>query len=424
MYQLLIIADDFTGALDTGVQLSLSGARTNVIVGDTSVLQKDRPDVDVLVIDAETRHLDGKAAYQKVYAIAAEAFRQKVPHVFKKTDSALRGNVGSELAALLDASGEKSLAFVPGYPQIGRTTKDGVHYIDGTPVADSVFGQDPFEPVTVSGVTDLIHIGTDKPAFSLPVPSGDTAAADKEGILVYDSRTTGDMKDIALHLKQTGRTKVMAGCAGFGAFLHDMLLSDCRYEVKRPQLDPRLLILCGSVNRISVEQMEIAEAHGFHRICLTPEQKLGAGFWETKDGADLFCSLEKSLHDHPCLIIDTNDRDGNQLTMAYAASHGLSLDDIRTTISGTVGRIFEKLFPSPDLGTILVTGGDTLLQCMEQMGVTELTPICDLEPGIVLSRFSNEGHTRFILTKSGGFGSKELLPHIAAMLREQDAPVS
>ena len=48
----------------------------------------------------------------------------------KKTDSALRGNVASELGAMLEASGGKRLCFFPAYPEMGRTTRDGVHFIE------------------------------------------------------------------------------------------------------------------------------------------------------------------------------------------------------------------------------------------------------------------------------------------------------
>ena len=38
-----------------------------------------------------------------------------------------------------------------------RITVDGVHYIDGIPVKESVFGQDPFEPVMYDRVDELLR---------------------------------------------------------------------------------------------------------------------------------------------------------------------------------------------------------------------------------------------------------------------------
>ena len=56
MIQLLMIADDFTGALDSGVQLAAFGAKTAVITDASSDWTRIAREADVLVVDAETRH--------------------------------------------------------------------------------------------------------------------------------------------------------------------------------------------------------------------------------------------------------------------------------------------------------------------------------------------------------------------------------
>ena len=62
---------------------------------------------------------------------------------------------------------------------------------------------------------------------------------------------------------------------------------------------------------------------------------------------------------------------------------------------------------------LLLTGGDTLLQCMNSVGARELEPVCELESGIVLARFTYQGRTRYVITKSGGFGQEDLLVELA-----------
>src|SRR5699024_9220197 len=116
--------------------------------------------------------------------LVARAAAQKVPYIYKKTDSALRGNVGAELGAMLAASGEKALPFLPAYPQMGRCTKGGVHYIDGQPVAESVFGIDPFEPVRHSDLAGLIGAQSGVPVHSLPA---DAPARSGQGLYGYDA---------------------------------------------------------------------------------------------------------------------------------------------------------------------------------------------------------------------------------------------
>ncbi len=157
MVTLLIIADDFTGALDTGVKFAARGAAVRVVTDYEYEFGQTDSGAQVLVMDAETRHLSGEEAYRRVYRIVKRAREARVAYIYKKTDSALRGNIGSELAAALDASGEPVLHFFPAFPKMKRTTRRGIHYIDGVPVQESVFGQDPFEPVRCSFIPDIIR---------------------------------------------------------------------------------------------------------------------------------------------------------------------------------------------------------------------------------------------------------------------------
>ncbi|VEA39665.1 membrane protein [Salmonella enterica subsp. enterica] len=50
--KMIVIADDFTGSNDTGVQLAKKGARTEVML---SASQKPSRRADVLVINTESR---------------------------------------------------------------------------------------------------------------------------------------------------------------------------------------------------------------------------------------------------------------------------------------------------------------------------------------------------------------------------------
>ena len=245
MLRLLMIADDFTGALDTGVQLAAHGIPTQVVVGQADLSACSST---VLVVDTETRHLSAAKAAEAVARLTRSAVENGVGCIYKKTDSALRGNIGAELAALLKASGARNLPFLPAFPQIGRTTKKGVHYIDGVPVNESPFGIDPFEPVRCAEVTKLIHLQTEIPAQNLC--PGETAA-DKTGILVYDAATAADLETAGRQLFQNGTPPVLAGCAGFAAFLPELLGLSDGSVVETPQLDPRLLVLCDSVNPIT-----------------------------------------------------------------------------------------------------------------------------------------------------------------------------
>ena len=413
MILLLIIADDFTGALDTGVQFAAHGVSTRVIVD---------PEVDfsayhdsVLVIDTETRHLAAGEAFDIVARLTRKAREAGIRYIYKKTDSALRGNIGAELAAVLTASGCKSLPFLPAFPQTGRVTREGVHYVDGVPVTESPFGIDPFEPVVHSVVTELIGEQCQLPAFSFPALSEASQAPSQEGILVFDASTPSDLLETGKKLAEADMLSIMAGCAGFGAVLPELLDIAPDRLAALPKLDPRLLVVCGSVNSITLAQLDRAEKAGFSRLRLSPEQKLEPGYWQTERGKEALQGIEDMLASHSHCIIESNDLGGNQPT---AAALGIDRETLRVRISGCLGYLVGEIFTSPSLGTLLLTGGDTLLQCMNCVGVNELEPLCELDRGVVLARFTYNGCTRHVITKSGGFGQETLLTNLAEQIAD------
>lgn len=416
MASLLMIADDFTGALDTGVQFAASGVQTRVIVGGDVDLAARGEDVQVLVIDAETRHLPPERAYAVVEKLVRQAEALGVQYIYKKTDSALRGNIGAELTALLRASGQKQLPFLPAYPKMGRTTQGGVHLIKGVPVAESVFGQDPFEPVRHSHVAQILGEQSGVPVHVSPALKAGDPLPEEDGILVFDGTTDQELAGTGQRLLQSGRLHIMAGCAGFGGALPGLLGLTCGKCVEMPKLDRRLLVICGSVNPITVAQMEAAERSGIVRRQMTPEQKLQPGYWQTNQGKRELAALQDSVARYNPFILDTNDPGDSRLTQDYARRHGIDLDGIRLGISQTVGYLVSKLFPDPNVGTLLITGGDTLLQCMNYMGVDQVDPVCELSSGVVLSLVTYQGHTRCVLTKSGGFGQETLVTDLARLL--------
>lgn len=152
MLKLLVIADDFTGALDTGVQFSRQGIQT-LVSTETVVQYNTLPqEIEVLVLNTESRHLTFDQAYEKTKTILEDAKVAQVPFIYKKVDSALRGNISAEIKAILDMSEQAALPFLPAYPEMNRVVIDGHLYIEDVLVSESVFANDPYEPVTESNV--------------------------------------------------------------------------------------------------------------------------------------------------------------------------------------------------------------------------------------------------------------------------------
>jgi uncharacterized protein YgbK (DUF1537 family) len=422
MVTLLIIADDFTGALDTGVQFAASGINTRVVTNTGHDFCHVDPEVRVLVMDAETRHLSSSKAYDIVYNITKRAIAQKIPYLYKKTDSALRGNIGSELTAMLEAAGGKTLSFLPAFPKMKRWTKEGVLYIDGVPVNESVFGKDPFEPVTCSHIPKMIgnqsqvkvSVRAERNRNVPAMESGEENQEEPE-LLVWDAETDEELEALGQYLYETDQMHLTAGCAGFAAVLPQLLglKGERRPDIK---LNSKLLVICGSVNPITAAQLDYAEKHGFMRIRLKPEERLDQEFWASSGGQEKLSQWKELLTRRSCVILDSNDLPGREDTRDYAKAHGLSLDEIRVRIAESFGYILKVLLEGGLESTLMITGGDTLLGCMEQLGVREMEPVCELEPGTVLSGFSLREKQNQVISKSGGFGEETLLIDLAGKI--------
>lgn len=416
MVKLLIIADDFTGALDTGVQFAVRGARTCVVTDPAYDFSRAGKELQVLVLDAETRHLAPEAAYGVVRRAAEGALDAGFTHIYKKTDSALRGNVGAELTAVLDAAGAECIAFVPALPKMNRITRGGVHYIDGVPVAESVFGHDPFEPVTASSVAEIISGQTKRSVVCHGL--GETAAPGRPGIQVYDAETDEDLARIGGALGADG-LRICAGCAGFAAALAERL--DLRGAPPvLPDLVPALFVACGSVNPVTLRQMAAAEARGFPRVHLSPVQKLEPGWLETEDCAAAVRGWLETAARERRFILDVNDPSGCDGTDRYAQDRGLTTEDLRRQISAQLGRLVRRMLDGGLDATILCTGGDTLLALMGAVKVAELIPVCELDTGAVLTDFVYRGKTHHIISKSGGFGEPDLFYRLALSMGAGD----
>lgn len=432
MVKLLILADDFTGALDTGVQFSGKGIRTQVVVSGHWV--EPDSDCDVMVIDVETRHVPKEKAYEIVNDVCQRAVKYGIRCFYKKTDSALRGNVGSELQAAADAVFGKNIVFVPAFPAMRRITVDGVHYIDGIPVKESVFGQDPFEPVMYDRVDELLRatgyrggvIGVSKAERKLQTAEDwktqaseerrqKAAEAAKQQLFLYDAEADADLDEIAEAVSKKSDIPILAGCAGFAAKLPELL----KLPVKKSgdvKLKENLVFLCGSVNPITKSQIVYGEKMGIPRIHLKPEEKLEISYWDQPEGLGKIRQLAKDGMQH--IIIDSNDEEGHNDTMEYAAKKGYSIEDVRVRISETLGYLLKKLIDAGMEGTYLITGGDTLIGFMKAIGVSELEPVNEIRPGCVLTSLNYQDKKHYVITKSGGFGQERLIEQLTRILAQ------
>ena len=147
-----------------------------------------------------------------------------------------------------------------------------------------------------------------------------------------------------------------------------------------------------------------------------PEEKLEISYWDQPEGLGKIRQLAKDGMQH--IIIDSNDEEGHNDTMEYAAKKGYSIEDVRVRISETLGYLLKKLIDAGMEGTYLITGGDTLIGFMKAIGVSELEPMNEIRPGCVLTSLNYQDKKHYVITKSGGFGQERLIEQLTRILAQ------
>lgn len=409
MARLTVIADDLTGALDTGVQFANRSVSVRVAaVNDTDAVNDELFNADVVVIDAEVRHKSSHQAYNICLQLVRQASHCGCETVYIKTDSGLRGNIGAMFQAALDVVGA-SAYYAPALPGMNRITRGGIQYIDGVPINESVFGKDPFEPVHTPYVKDLFKgYRADVVCCSARyLPSPGTS----QQIVICDAESDMDFQRIATELQRTNRLKILGGCAGFAAVLPPFL-GLMGKPIELPRINAPLLVLCGSLNPITKRQLEYGAAHGGIRISLQSEQ-LTPHYFESSAGQDFLAQIEQRMQGGCDMLIDT----GGSETAAEADK----AEQLRKHIARQLGLLMIMLLerPSADSYLPMIIGGDTLMGFMQQLPEAEISPLGEAAPGAVLFTAPISGQmSRIMVSKSGGFGTEDLLARIRRNLQK------
>lgn len=407
MAKVLLVSDDLTGALDAGVCLLPAG-----VVVSTSPEGVDRALLDscpsALAVNADTRHLSAGEAGERVSGLVGLAREAGVACVVKKTDSALRGNVGAELAAAWRASGLERLHFIPALPEMGRVTRGGVHYVDGVPVSESRFGRDPFEPVCSSDVAELLAGQTEAPVTV--VGEGEPLPLGVRGIVVYDVTSAESMLARVRELEGAGELGLVAGCSGVTSALARVLgLAPERSEARGEE--GNLLVVCGSVNQTSRAQCAYAAAAGAPRLSMGAREKCDDSWLDGPDGRAFVARASELWARGALTVIDGSGLEDLTGLVAPGA-------DVRQVVADHIGALLVRICERGVRGRVLVMGGDILASFLAQAGVGLVRPLVQPAPGIVGFELSHAGRELVIFSKSGGFGNRELFVDMAGRPRE------
>ncbi|WP_026894699.1 four-carbon acid sugar kinase family protein [Clostridiisalibacter paucivorans] len=420
----IIIADDLTGSNDTGVQFSKKGLKTGVVT-DFSGIKEAINNLDTIVIDTESRFDKKEIAYDKVKEVANIAETEGVNYIYKKIDSTLRGNIGSEIEAAMEGFNSNLAIIVPALPENGRTTVGGIHFVDNIPLEQTEIAQDPITPVKNSFVPEIITLQTDKKVGIIglqDVIKGTEILKNKiiklnnQGyeIIVIDANNKSNLKDIADTIALLDKKIIMSGSAGLAEYLPEALNLIDRNENR----EGTVVIIAGSVSDNTRNQVNYLSSYAnieiididIKRMFLNPEE-------EKKRILELVNRCVKE--DRDIVIRSAKDRQQVKYARDIGREKGLASNNVSDNIAQFFGLLTREICNKQNIKGLMLTGGDIAIKTAKFMEVSGIIIEDEILPAIPYGYFISEKFGEIpIVTKAGGFGKEDTMIKVIEFLKK------
>ncbi|WHZ03761.1 four-carbon acid sugar kinase family protein [Neobacillus sp. YX16] len=419
--KLAVIADDLTGANDTGVQFAKQGLNTIVLFSDTQ-LHPTHLREDVIVLNSDSRALNSAKAYDVVFNISTQLNKFGVSKVFKKIDSTMRGNIGPEIDAVMDVYNFKTSFVVPAFPKSNRITKNGNHYVNGVILEETEIAHDPSCPVKESYLpkllqgqskrgVELISISDVRKGKShLSEKMNELSSSESSKIIIIDATTDEELKTIVEAAQLLHENFLWVGSAGIAYHLYRTGQSE--ELLRTTQMGERLpvLVVAGSVNSIIHRQIQdLKVKHNVKEIVISPEEF----FYEDRRKLEIerIVKAGQALLDKGDLVVTTNrEREAINRVKDLQRKLGLTNFDVGNTIAQAMGIIAGQLIESKDICGTVLTGGDIAGATCKELNGEGIRVIGEVEAGIPYGKlFGGTFDGIPLVTKAGAFGTEQAL---------------
>ncbi|MDP6127323.1 MAG: four-carbon acid sugar kinase family protein [Dehalococcoidales bacterium] len=388
-----IIADDITGAMDAGAGFLGVGLDPLITFGT-----KPSPDPRVIVVSTDSRDNDPETAHRKA---RRQARKLAGRYVYKKIDSTLRGNIGSELTAVMGALGFSKAVVCPAFPANERSVVGGNLMIGGVPLSETRFAKEADYPIRESCIPTLLHQQTGLPIGIIKLEEinrGPDNVFEKirnseQRIIVADASQEKHLRCIAQALFRGGDGWLPCGSGGLARELPPVFGYKAKGD-KPFQLEvtskPALTVV-GSRNSASMEQMKTAEMSlSLGVVSIEPDKSIDSqgkltGLRRLRDEVADFMYEGKSV-----LITTSRSR---------------YMPDLKESNARLLARIAAGTVKSRELAGLFLTGGDTARETCRALGASGIRILKEIEQGVILGEAMGtaKGDVR-IITKAGGFG--------------------
>ena len=371
MQKYIVIADDLTGSNATCSLFKKIGLRAASILK----LQGDiNYDVDVISYSTASRGLDKEEAYNKV-SEAIKILKSKDVLVYnKRIDSTLRGNIGTEINAMLDNLEDDRIAVVvPAYPDSGRIVVNKTMLVNGVLLENSDAGKDPKTPIKTSCVESLIQkdIKYSSTYFTLSdieqpieeIVKKIQEAIKKSRVLIFDAVNNEDIIKISKAIIHSDINIITVDPGPFTLYYSKELQ-------KKNHLEKKILMVIGSVTATTKKQIEyILQEEDIFLVKMKVED-----FFEKetclKEIERVIAYIKKGIASYDLFLVTTSPIGDEKKADLQKLAENLNttVEEISKIIANTLTETVVKILKETEkFEGVYSSGGDITIALLEKL---------------------------------------------------------
>ncbi len=357
---IVVIADDLSGAAELAGLGWRFGLRTQVQRRFNAAA-----DVDLIVVDTQNRAKSQQVAVDTCEALAYRISRSRAAWCYKKVDSVLRGHVDAELRACMKMWHTSNVILAPANPSRGRTIVDGCYLIDGQPLDQTDFVNDPQYPVGSCQVLDLLNSDNECSAYSVPC---DQYASEKTGICVADVTDSEDLKHWAACVDDN--TLAAGGADFFAALLANRLpASEHRRPLIMEPMTGQTLFVSGSTSESARAAVRAAEDQGIP-VCRMPDSLV-----------QVLSPDERAIDQWTRTVLETLQAQGSAIIAIDRPV--IRCAERACQLASYMASLVQGIIQRASLFDLFIEGGHTADAIMERMAWDRLNVLGEYRPGVV-----------------------------------------
>ncbi len=440
MNKILILADDLTGANDTGAAICKLGLSTYAVVR-SSLPPKDIQAYDCISVNMGSRGLTPARSFEIVQDAMRRFATGDIRLYSKRIDSTLRGNLGAECDAMLDSRAPDGLALiVPAFPHAGRTYYGDTVYVNGVPLARTAVAKDPKCPVATSSAlrlfreqsrrqTGLIALETVRTGPGVIRKEVDRLWAEGVRNILIEAVTQGDIRLVASAVFDLKQPFIAVDPGSFTAALAAQQFP-CAPDIRQisHSRGRRVLAVIGSVNRISkVQTARLLSLPNVGYAMLDVEEILES---ESRCQMQISSALQKLKREDQAknvlaLLFSSAVGEGYVPLERFRQRDGLTMEEVSELLNSAIARaVAMELDRSEDYGGLFTTGGDITVAVCEVLKVGGLKVLEEVVPLAVRGELRLPGgRVLDIVTKGGMIGDEDATVFcVEELLRQINLP--